>query len=155
MKHTIAKWTAAGLLATSAALAHAQPGTSADDLLNDADTVVHQIDAGQYDAVWNGTAAFIKNRFTEQQFIAETQQSRQALGTVKQRGWAAVTRIQYTNSKDLPNGLYANVDYATTLATGKMVFEKLSFRLESDGKWHLTGYVPRQEQEVQASSVSK
>ena len=45
----------------------------------------------------------------------------------------------------MPDGLYANLDYATTLTSGATVFERLSFRLD-DGRWHLTGYVPRQSQ---------
>lgn len=47
-----------------------------------------------------------------------------------------------------PDGLYANVDSATTLTSGATVFEKLSFRLDDDGRWHLIGYVPRQSQDI-------
>lgn len=146
MKPTLVQWIIGGLLAATATLGHAQqPGTSADELLGDADRIVQQLDAGRVDDVWNDVAPFVKSKVTQQQFVSETLQARKSLGTVTQRGWAAVTRIQFTNSKAVPDGLYANVDYASTLASGKVAFEKLSFRLD-DGKWRLTGYVPRQNQ---------
>ncbi|WP_244104565.1 DUF4019 domain-containing protein [Burkholderia ambifaria] len=116
--------------------AHAQSGgESADALLRD---------AGQYGAVWADSAAFVKARIKQDQFAADMQRARQSVGTVRHRGWAQVTRIRYTNAPATPDGLYANVDYATTLTT---VYEKLSFRLDDDGRWHLTGYVPRQGQD--------
>jgi hypothetical protein len=146
VKHTVAQSIAAGLLAATATLGHAQTGASADELIGDADRIVQQLDAGRTAEVWNDVAPFVKSKVTQQQFISETQQARQTLGDVKQRGWAAVTRIRFTNSKVVPDGLYANVDYATTLTSGKVAYEKLSFRFEDDGKWHLTGYVPRQTQ---------
>jgi hypothetical protein len=40
-------------------------------------------------------------------------------------------------------GLYANVDSSSTLADGRTAFELLSFHLERDGQWRLTGYTPR------------
>ncbi|WP_323122694.1 DUF4019 domain-containing protein [Burkholderia alba] len=146
MKHRFAQWTVASIVAAAATLAHAQSGTSADELIGDADRIVQQLDAGRFGDVWNGVSPFVKSKVTQQQFVTETQQARQSLGAVTQRGWAAVTRIQFSNSKTVPDGLYANVDYATTLSTGKIAYEKLSFRLEDDGKWRLTGYVPRQTQ---------
>lgn len=72
--------------------------------------------------------------------------SRAPLGTVTQRNWAGVTRIRYLDdSLGLSAGLYANVDFATQTGGGKTFFEKVSFKLESDG-WHFTGYVPRDTQ---------
>ena len=74
------------------------------------------------------------------------QRARQSVGAVRHRGWAQITRIRYTNASTPPDGLYANVDYATTLTSGATMFEKLSFRREDDGHWRLTGYVPRSSQ---------
>ncbi|VWD58077.1 membrane protein [Burkholderia lata] len=88
----------------------------------------------------------MKSRIKQDQFAADMQRARQSVGAVRHRGWAQITRIRYTNSGTTPDGLYANVDYTTTLTNGATMFEKLSFRLEDDGQWHLTGYVPRQAQ---------
>ncbi|MGT0195811.1 DUF4019 domain-containing protein [Burkholderia pyrrocinia] len=144
---TRAKWMIGCAVASIAIGAHAQSaGESADSLLRDSDAVFKQLDAGQYGAVWNDAAAFVKARIKQDQFAADMQQARQSVGAVSHRGWAQITRIRYTNASTTPDGLYANVDYATTLTNGATVFEKLSFRLDDDGRWHLTGYVPRQSQ---------
>ncbi|WP_321903363.1 DUF4019 domain-containing protein [Burkholderia cenocepacia] len=144
---TRAKWLLGCAAASIAIGAHAQAsGESADTLLRDSDAVFKQLDAGQYGAVWTDAAPFVKARFKQDQFAAQMQQARQSVGTVSHRGWAQVTRIRYERTAGMPDGLYANVDYATTLASGATMFEKLSFRLETDGRWHLTGYVPRQTQ---------
>ena len=144
---TRAKWMIGCAVASIAIGAHAQSaGESADALLRDSDAVFKQLDAGQYNAVWTDAAAFVKARIKQDQFAADMQHARQSVGTVSHRGWAQITRIRYTNASAMPDGLYANVDYATTLTNGATVFEKLSFRLDDDGRWHLTGYVPRQSQ---------
>ncbi|KFL54272.1 membrane protein [Burkholderia pyrrocinia] len=144
---TRAKWMIGCAVASIAIGAHAQSaGESADSLLRDSDAVFKQLDAGQYGAVWSDAAAFVKARIKQDQFAADMQQARQSVGAVSHRGWAQITRIRYTNASTTPDGLYANVDYATTLTNGATVFEKLSFRLDDDGRWHLTGYVPRQSQ---------
>lgn len=142
-----AKWLIGCAVAALSIGAHAQSGgDSADALLRDADAVFKQLDAGQYRDVWTDSAAFVKARIKQDQFAADMERARQSVGTVRHRGWAQITRIRYTNTAGMPDGLYANLDYATTLASGSIVYEKLSFRLEDDGHWHMTGYVPRQSQ---------
>ncbi|WP_175921811.1 DUF4019 domain-containing protein [Burkholderia latens] len=141
------KWLIGCAVAAMSIGAHAQSGgESADALLHDADAVFKQLDTGQYRDVWTDSAAFVKARIKQDQFAADMQRARQSVGTIRHRGWAQITRIRYTNTTGLPDGLYANLDYATTLASGAIVYEKLSFRLEDDGRWHMTGYVPRQSQ---------
>ncbi len=145
MKSTYAKWLIAGVAASLALSAHAQQraGESADELLNDANTVLRQLDAGQFTDVWANAAAFVKRSIKQDEFVAEMRSARQMVGAVQHRGWAQVTRIQSNKAGNLPDGLYANVDFATTLTTSAKMYEKLSFRLDGDGRWHLTGYVPR------------
>jgi hypothetical protein len=129
--------------APTLSLAPVNAGTSADELLRNADFALQMIDTGRFHDLYTDVAPFVKQRYDEQHFSDDTRQSRQLVGAIKSRGWAAVTRIIYTGAKDVPDGLYANVDYATTQTSGKVVYEKVSFRLENDGRWHLTGYVPR------------
>jgi hypothetical protein len=131
-----------------AAHAAAQPGDSADELVRDATSTLQLIDDAHFDIVWDGAAPFVKAKIEKGRFVTDTQRVRQLLGTVTKRGWTSVTRVQFTGDQNVPNGMYANVDFFTTLASGRTVFERLSFRLETDGHWHLTGYVPRQLQDV-------
>lgn len=139
------------VMACGSTLALAQQGTSADELLNDANQILQQLDANHYAALWQDAAPFVKASVPQERFASQMQQARQSVGTVTRRGWASVTRIQYSGAKGIPDGLYANVDFATTLASGRAMFEMLSFRLGDDGQWHLTGYVPRQTQDRTAA----
>lgn len=141
------KIVAACALAAASVLAHgAQAGDSADELLGNAALALKRIDAGDHAALWQQTAPFVRGAYTPERFASGLTQARKSVGTVSQRGWASVTRLTYTHVKDVPDGLYANVDYATQLADGRVVYEKLSFQLGSDGHWYFTGYDPRQNQ---------
>jgi hypothetical protein len=126
----------------------AEPGTSADELLADATSVLQQVDSEHYAEVWQGLASFTQAKISQEQFVNSVRQSRQALGAASTRGWASVTRIRHTNVIGVPDGLYANIDFATTLASGQIVFEKVSFQLQKEGQWRLTGYSPRQSQDM-------
>jgi hypothetical protein len=133
-------------LAACWTLAVAEPGTSAEELLGDANRVLQQLDAEQYAQVWQDAAPFVQARTSREPLVNLTRPSSQALGAVSMRGLASITRIRYTNVASVPDGLYANADYATTLASGRTVFERVSYQLESDVHWRLTAYVPRQSQ---------
>jgi hypothetical protein len=143
----IAALALACVTACGSTLAFAEQGASADELLNDANQVLQQLDTNRYAALWQDAAPFVKASMPQERFTSQMQQARQSVGAVTRRGWASVTRIQYNGVKGYPDGLYANVDFATTLASGRTMFEMLSFRLGDDGQWHLTGYVPRQNQD--------
>lgn len=148
LKHIIAilKLAAVCVLATSATLAVAAQGSSADELLSDADRVFQQFDTNRYADAWQDAAPFVKAKIPQDQFVRTMSQARETLGAITRRGWSSIARIQYIGASGFPDGLYANVDYASTLASGRTVFELLSFQLGTDGQWHLTGYVPRQTQ---------
>jgi hypothetical protein len=134
-------------------LAAAEQGTSADELLNDAGQVLQQLDTDRFAALWQDAAPFVKASVSADKFASQMQQARQSVGSVSRRGWASVTRIQYNGAKGVPDGLYANVDYATTVTSGRTLFELVSFRLGEDGHWHLTGYSARSTQDAAATQT--
>ncbi|AHI67577.1 DUF4019 domain-containing protein [Burkholderia thailandensis] len=113
-----------------------------------AENVLKQIDEGRFDDVWRESAAFVRSQSTARRFADDTRRLRAPLGTVARRGWSDIMPIQFSNAKDVPDGLHANVDFTTTLQGGKVVFEKLSLRRESGGQWRLVSYAPRQQQGV-------
>lgn len=146
------KWLIVMFTALSSLSANAQStGESADELLNDANTVLRQIDTNQFAEVWTNAAPFVKARIMQEQFVTDMRQARQMLGPVRNRAWASVTRLRYNNVPGVPDGLYANVDVATTLASGSDFHEKLSFHFDDDGHWHLTGYVPQQTESIHSA----
>lgn len=147
------KMVAACALAAASVLAHGvEAGDSADELLGNATLALKRIDAGDYTTLWQQTAPFVRGIYTADRFAAGLVQARKSVGTVSQRGWASVTRLTYTKVKDVPDGLYANVDYATRLTDGRVIYEKVSFQLGADGHWYFTGYDPRQNQEGAAQA---
>ena len=48
-----------------------------------------------------------------------------------------------TGTPTLPAGVYINVEYETRFATGPAVTELVSFRLDEDKTWRLSGYALR------------
>src|ERR1700744_2995183 len=142
------------LLPSPSGVAASAPGPSADELLDSATIVLKQIDSGHYTAVWDSAAPFVKAKIPEGELVTTTRQARGSLGAIDHRGWGSVTRIQYANAAHIPDALYANVDFSTTLVSGRVVYELLSFKLETDGRWHLTGYVPRQAQNLDSPGSS-
>ena len=135
---------AACLMAASlSALAATQaPGTSPDELVRAAQETLQKTDADRLAELWDAGSGLLKNRVAKAAFIESTRKARQAMGPVKDRDWSGVMRVRYLagNEAGLPAGLYANVDFATHLASGKTAAERISFVLEGDG-WRFTGYV--------------
>lgn len=151
MNKLVARCVIAAAMLAAGPLAHAQASPSPDAVLQSAEDVLKQIDDGRFDLVWRDSAAFVKERYTAQRFADDTRRLRAPLGAVARRGWSDIMLIQFANTKDVPDGLYANVDFTTTLQGGKVVFEKLSLHRESDGRWHLVSYAPREQQGVTPS----
>ena len=129
----------------AASCAMAQEGTSADELIQTALTGLRQIDENRSGELWDVTSAFVRTKLPREEFVSGVQRARQTVGSVTRRDWASVVRIRYQDDSSVPNGLYANVDFATRLSDGKTVYEMVSLRLEPSG-WKLTGYVPREKQ---------
>ncbi|CAJ0901684.1 hypothetical protein R20233_04648 [Ralstonia sp. LMG 32965] len=128
----------------AAARAHAAPGTSADEILQLADRIAAQFEMAQYGAVWDGAAPMIRWAVDKAAFVRQLQATHKNDGSVLDRGWASIARIQYQNNRDIPDGLYANVDYAVHLKNGGVTYQLISLRLEEDGHWHFVGDARRQ-----------
>ncbi|WP_199030361.1 DUF4019 domain-containing protein [Ralstonia sp. ASV6] len=123
---------------TVQAQVQATPGTSADEILQLADRVVAQLETGQYGAVWEGAAPLVRAAVSKEAFARQMQATHRS-GGIQDYGWASIVRIEYKNDRDIPDGLYANVDYAAHLKMGGITYKLLSFRVESDERWHFVG----------------
>ncbi|KVZ43639.1 DUF4019 domain-containing protein [Burkholderia ubonensis] len=121
----------------------ADSSASADALLNSASTLLQRIDAGRDDELWKSTAEFVRSTMSQEKFSSAIKQARQSVGAVAKRSWASVSRLEFAAGGAVPKGLYANIDFATTLADGRIVYELVSLKQGDDGQWYLTGYQPR------------
>lgn len=128
--------------ASQIAIADTSPGA----LLAAADRTLALLDAGAYAALWQDMPAELQARFKQDTFIADMQSTRQSVGMLRQRTWSGIGRLRYaapTTPQGVPAGLYANVEMSSTTADGRSLIERVSFRIENDGRFRFTGYMPR------------
>ncbi|MFC3551161.1 DUF4019 domain-containing protein [Lysobacter cavernae] len=123
--------------------AQPQPQTDLDptQLVGAGLRVAQMIDAGKSGEVWDGASAVAKRSVQRKQFDDGNRALRKPLGSVVGRRWAMVNRHVTPGSSQLPAGVYANVQFETSFASRKVGNELVSFRLDEDGTWRLSGYV--------------
>lgn len=107
-----------------------------------ASQIVKQVDNGQYTQVWDGMSEVGKKAVARDEFAKMVEQQRKPLGQVKSRKIAALYRSTSDGGKKLPAGTYINVRYLTQFAdSAKPKIELVSFHLDGDSKWRLSGYI--------------
>ncbi len=121
----------------------AQADDSADLMIQTARRAADLIDTGRAGEVWDAASPLMRSRVKRDEFVANVGRARANFKGIAQRTWAGVTRVRYEADGDVPKGLYGNIDFSTRLASGSTVFELITLRRETDGRWLVTGYVPR------------
>ena len=107
-----------------------------------ANQIIKQVDDGRYAQVWDGMSEVGKKAVARDTFARMVEQQRKPLGQVKSRKVAALYRSTSDGSKNLPAGTYINVRYLTQFADStKPKVELVSFHLDGDSKWRLSGYI--------------
>ncbi len=110
-------------------------------LVQYADRIIAMIDNGQIGQVWDQASDVAKKTISRDQFVKATEADRSRLGAVKSRKVAVVTRTISRGTGKLPAGEYVNVNYATQFGNrAKPTRELVSFHLDGDRKWRLSGY---------------
>lgn len=113
-------------------------------LVKYADRIIAMIDNGQVGQVWDQASDVAKKTISRDQFVKTTEADRSRLGSVKSRTAAVVTRTISKGNGKLPAGEYVNVNYATQFTKqAKPTHELVSFHLDGDRKWRLSGYTVR------------
>jgi hypothetical protein len=105
--------------------------------------VAELVDAGKMGDVWDGASSIAKQASTRDAFIKQINTDRKTLGPLTSR---TVQGVGYSKSdgKKLPAGIYANVAFSSKFASAKApVRELVSFHLENDKTWRVTGYTLR------------
>lgn len=105
--------------------------------------VAEMIDQGKMAQVWDGASGAVKQLVSRDVFVRNVAKDRKTVGALVSRKLAALSFSQ-SNGKNLPAGLFANVAFATRFANEKQpVRELISFRLDEDNVWRVTGYTLR------------
>jgi hypothetical protein len=113
-------------------------------LVKYAESIVAMIDNGQSGQVWDQASDVAKKTVSRDQFTKATEADRAKVGKMTSRKVEGVTRALSNGKEKLPEGLYVNVNFATKFSKeAKPVRELVSFHLDSDKKWRLSGYTLR------------
>jgi Protein of unknown function (DUF4019) len=123
--------------------------------------IAQAIDHGQIGQVWDQASDIAKHAVTRDAFVKAIQSDRARLGTMTSRKLAFISRNRSNGSlppgrktgAPLPAGFYINIGFATQFSKqAKPIRELVSFHLDSDHKWRVSGYSVRP---VQVDRTSK
>lgn len=103
--------------------------------------VIQLVDQNKIAEVWDGASAVAKSVVGKSSFVTQITSDRQKLGAPAERKQVGVTRAAYAAGGQVPAGNYINVVYATKFANSpKPVRELVSFHLDNDKTWRVSGY---------------
>ena len=103
--------------------------------------VIELVDQNRIAEVWEGASVVAKSVVSKDNFVHQVASDRQKLGAPSERKQVGVTRAAYAAGGQVPAGNYINVVYATRFAnTPKPVRELVSFHLDNDKTWRVSGY---------------
>lgn len=106
--------------------------------------VMQLVDANRLEEIWDGASSVMKQAVAKDEFVRQIAADRSALGAVSGRASPQVTRTQGQAGSGVPEGLYINVQSATSFANQPQpVRELVSFRLDEDRTWRVSGYTLR------------
>ncbi|NZA26430.1 DUF4019 domain-containing protein [Luteimonas sp. SJ-92] len=106
-----------------------------------AQQIVQMIDANRTGEVWEMATEEVKRMVPRDSFVQQITTDRARLGAPGSRGNAVVSRSQFQAGGEVPEGLYINVAFPTTFANNaEPVRELVSFRLDEDKVWRVSGY---------------
>lgn len=102
------------------------------------------VDARRTGEVWEGASRVVSAHLSRQAFVTGVERDRQRLGPLVSRGQASVSRVQFGEGAVVPAGLYLNVSFASRFShSAQPVRELVSFRLDEDRVWRVSGYSVR------------
>ena len=122
----------------------ARLATQHADIIAAARQVMALVDAGRMDQVWEGASPAMQRIVPRGEFVQELALDRKRLGTVLSRGTPVVGRERYPAGGRVPQGEYRNVAVPTRFSgAAQPVRELVSFRLDEDRVWRVSGYSVR------------
>lgn len=102
--------------------------------------VAKMVDQNQIAQLWDGASTVARQIVTRDVFIKGVETDRKTVGVPQARNLALLTYSQ-SDGRTAPPGLFANVSFATRFTNEKQpVRELISFHLDNDHVWRVTGY---------------
>jgi len=116
-------------------------------LIKVATEVAELVDQNKAGDVWDHASDIARAIVTRDVFVTQVSAARASIGALKSRKLDTVTSSVYNgqgtsgNGPIVPAGTYINVVFATQFASSpKTVHELVSFHLDPDQHWRVTGY---------------
>jgi len=110
----------------------AEPATAA------ASQFLELLDAGDYARSWQVSAALMKEKVTEEEWVDKLTGARSVSGALVER---TQKRISYnTAAKDSPDGEYVLLFFDSSFEGQKSAKEQVTVMLEEDDNWRVAGY---------------
>lgn len=114
------------------------------DMTQAALQVMQLVDQNRIGEIWDGASPVMKQAVSKEDFVRQIGSDRTAVGAVSGRANPLVSRTQGEEGGQVPAGLYINVSSATTFANQpNPIRELVSFRLDEDRVWRVSGYTLR------------
>lgn len=102
--------------------------------------VAKMVDQNQVAQLWDGASTVARQIVTRDAFIRGVETDRKTVGMPQARNLALLTYSE-SDGRTAPPGLFANVSFATRFANERQpVRELISFHLDNDHVWRVTGY---------------
>lgn len=106
--------------------------------------VAQFVDSHKLQQLWDGASVVAKKAVPRDEFEHQIENDRLQLGALELRGQGSVSRVRYDSGGRVPQGMYVNVSFPTRFAkVNHVVRELVSFRLDDDHIWRLSGYSVR------------
>ena len=146
---TAATQAAAKALTPQQKALQAQLNAMGPQLVKVATQVAQMIDQDKVGEVWDNASVVAKNIAPRDAFINQIKADRSAVGPMKSRQLGGVSSSASDGtagkgSSATPAGTYINVIFATRFGTStQAVRELVSFHLDTDQNWRVTGYTLR------------
>jgi hypothetical protein len=99
------------------------------------------VDNEKYGESWDSAAAKFKEAISRDKWEQAMKQVRGPLGKLVSRTVKSATYA--TSLPGAPNGKYVVIQFETSFANKKSAVETITPMLDSDGKWHVSGYFIR------------
>lgn len=126
------------LIVLSINMAVAEPPTKESEATKAALSWLALVDAGNYAASWDSAAGYFKKAVPKQQWVQMVSAVRSPLGKVISRTPKSAT--YKTALPGAPDGQYVVIQFNTSFTNKKTAIETITPMLDSDKKWHVSGY---------------
>jgi Protein of unknown function (DUF4019) len=95
-------------------------------------------DEGKYKEGWHAASSLLQNAVPEEQFAQMLAGARKPLGKLVSRDLRSAHYA--TSLPGAPDGQYVVIQYAASFENKKSAIETITPKLDTDGKWRVSGY---------------